>query len=72
MDELAEFLLSKQVPADVVECFKEHGINGKTFLLLTEDHLKEIAPRIADRVNLKTIASDEQVSFVRLVVKLAS
>ena len=60
--ELAKFLLSKQVPADIFECSKEHGIDGQTFLLLSEDHLKEIAPRIVDRVSLKSIASDEQVS----------
>lgn len=62
VDDLAEFLLSKQLSVDIVYSFKEHGIDGQTFLMLTEDHLKEIAPRIADRVNLKTIVSGEQVS----------
>lgn len=59
---LADFLLSKGVPTDVVENFKTHGIDRGLFLSMSEDHLKEIAPRIVDRITLQKIASDELVS----------
>ena len=69
--ELTEFLLSKDIPVDVVENFKVHGINGQAFLQLSEDHLREVAPRIVDRLNLKGIASKAQVSVRKSPVKFA-
>ena len=62
MSELADFLLSKGVPTEVADNFKMHGIDGGLFLSMSEEHLKEIAPRIVDRITLKKIASDELVS----------
>lgn len=61
VEDLAGFLLSKGVPSDIIESFKEHGINGQTFVQMSEEHIKELAPRIVDRVNLKKIASNDKV-----------
>ena len=61
VEELGEFLLSKDIPQGVVD-IKMHGVNGETLLLMTSEHLKEISPRIVDRISLEKIVLDEKVS----------
>ncbi len=62
--ELGDFLLSKHIPQDVVDNINEHGVNGETLLIMTSEHLKEISPRIVDRISLEKIVSDEKVSWL--------
>ena len=62
VEELGEFLLSKDIPQGVVDNIKMHGVNGETLLLMTSEHLKEISPRIVDRISLEKIVLDEKVS----------
>ena len=52
MEVNCDFLLLKGVSQDVLDNFNQHGINGSTFLEMNEEYLKEVAPRIADRINL--------------------
>lgn len=46
-----------EFPEAVVDGLRENGINGALFLQLTTEELKELAPRIADRVALRQIQS---------------
>ena len=59
-------LASKGISQEVIKNFEEHGINGEVFQCLTQDpdYLKELAPRIADRVILRKLVerSGEKVS----------
>ena len=43
----------------MAENFQEHGIDGETFLLMSDDELKEVAPRMADRMKLKKLRDVE-------------
>lgn len=56
---LVQFLSSKNLGSGVVDNFKENGISGEAFLLMDEDHLKEVAPRLLDRIYLKEIQMSE-------------
>ena len=53
VQELCGLLCPKGISEDVAENFQEHGIDGETFLLMSDDELKEVAPRMADRMKLK-------------------
>jgi hypothetical protein len=47
-----------QIPSisdEVLERFKEHEIDGSVFLELNDEYLREIAPRLGDRLKLKRI-----------------
>lgn len=68
VQDVCDMLLLKSVSQDVVNNFEKHGINGEVFICLTQDaeYLKELAPRISDRVMLKklvdtTISTNETV-----------
>ena len=66
VEEVCGLLATKEISQDVINNFEEHGINGEVFLCLTQDpeYLKELAPRIADRVILKKLVDQgsEKVS----------
>ena len=46
-----------EFPEEVVDALRDNGISGSLFLQLTTEELKELAPRIADRVALRQIQS---------------
>ncbi len=52
---LANFLIEKGFSEDIVFAFEENGIDGETFCDMSDSHMKEVAPRIAERVKLKRI-----------------
>lgn len=58
---LLDFLLSKEVSQDVLNSFEHHGIDGAAFLEMNDEHLKEVAPRIGDRIALKKLLSESKV-----------
>ena len=60
IDDLADYLLLGGISGDTVDKLKDHGVGGDTLLEMTDEHLKEVAPKIADRVNLKKIVSAKQ------------
>ena len=49
-------------PEGVIGALRENGINGSLFLQLTADELKELAPRIADRVVIRELQSTVRVA----------
>ena len=49
-------------PEGVIGALRENGINGSLFLQLTADDLKELAPRIADRVVIRELQSTVRVA----------
>lgn len=55
---LSDLLLSKGLPQDVQDSFFQHG---ETLLEMNEDHLKEVAPRIGDRITLSKLIAGERV-----------
>lgn len=57
-----------EFPEAVVEGLRENGIDGSLFLQLTTEELKELAPRIADRVALRLIQSTVSCSGIMLQV----
>ena len=62
-EDFLEFLLSKNFSTDVVESFRENGVDGTTFLHMEDEHFKEVAPRVVDRINLKKLQSSYMVSY---------
>lgn len=53
--ELTEFLLENRISEDVADTFTKNEVTGECFLLLTEMEIKELAPRIGDRVKLRQL-----------------
>lgn len=51
-------------PESVLDAFRDNGINGSVFLHLSTQELKELAPRIANRVALRQIVGGEDVNSV--------
>ena len=50
--------VKEQIPSisdEILERFKEHKIDGSVFLELNDEYLREIAPRLGDRLKLKRI-----------------
>lgn len=50
--------LKKEIPSlsdDILDCVITHKIDGETFLELNDEYLKEIAPRLGDRLKLKKL-----------------
>ena len=48
-------------PEAVVDNLRDNGISGSVFLQLSAEELKELAPRIADRVALRELQSTVRV-----------
>ena len=50
--------LKKQIPSvssDILEAIIFHKLDGETFLGLNDEYLREIAPRLGDRIKIKVI-----------------
>jgi len=52
-----------EFPEAVVDGLRENGVNGSLFLQLSTEELKELAPRIADRVVLRQIQSAVRIMY---------
>ena len=64
--------LKEQIPSiteELLEKFKEHEIDGSVFLELNDEYLREISPRLGERLKLKRIITralnSSLVSYVR-------
>jgi len=55
VDTLAEFLVSKGIRNLLAAEFRRNLVSGSVFLKLTEEDLKELAPLIGERVQLREI-----------------
>ena len=62
--------MREQIPSisdEILERFEEHKIDGSVFLELNDEYLREIAPRLGDRLKLKRIiAKANPVSWIIL------
>lgn len=72
VDALVDVLEAKGVPLEVAQNFRNHEINGEAFLMMTDDHLKEVAPKIGDRITLQklqrsTSGSEESANQVSML-----
>lgn len=63
VEDLLNFLSFKNIPSDVLENFSKNGVDGTTFLLMEDEHFKEVAPKIVDRINLKKVQNNYKVSY---------
>ena len=64
--ELSDFLLKNGISRSVVDNFTTNEVTGECFILLTEMEIKELAPRIGDRVKLRQlITKNQQVSHFK-------
>lgn len=65
VEDFVEYLGAKEFGDDVLDSFKSNGIDGESFLAMEEQHFKEVAPRIVDRIKLKKIQVElSKVSFL--------
>ena len=63
VDELSAHLLEKGFHLELVASFSRNRIDGATFIDLSEDDLKDLAPVIGDRVNIrKLLAKTREVN----------
>ena len=55
VEELSEFLMSKELDDDIVETLSRNKIGGKEFIALTGDLLREMFPIIGERLKVKEL-----------------
>ena len=70
--DLAKVLLEKGFSGDIATAIEEHGIDGETFCEMTDTHLREIAPRIGDRVKLKQVQDSERCAANKVLLNQKS
>ena len=64
VDELVDYLEAKGVSEGVVRNFETNRVSGNAFLRLTEDDLRELAPLIGERTNVRELLKQsKQVCF---------
>lgn len=68
IDEMHDFLAKNSVSAEVLAFVRDNGVTGSVFLELTGDDLKEMAPRLADRVVLRKIQNSADESVEKEVI----
>ena len=62
-------LLEEHRIAEVVDAILDNEVTGECFLLLTEQEIKELAPKIGDRVKLRQLISKCEVSSCGMLLK---
>ena len=56
----SEDLLSKGIPQDVIDNLQGHAVDGESLIAMNNDNIKEVAPRIVDRIKLGKVISELQ------------
>ncbi len=64
VDTVVELLAGKGVSSEVVENFRINKISGQALLRLSEEDLKELAPLIGERIEVRTIIEDYRYNKV--------
>ena len=67
VNDLFDLVLESGVTSEVADKILEHGITGEIFSAMTEEEIKEVAPKIADRVALKKLRVDKPVSSTKVI-----
>ena len=60
------YLKERSVSDDVLEKILEHKIDGEVFLSLNDEHLREIAPLLGDRLKMKRVISETIAKFTNV------
>ena len=60
-EDLGTYLLSKGIPQDVIDNLQGHAVDGESLIAMNNDHIKEVAPRIVDRIKLGKVISELKV-----------
>ena len=67
--ELGKLLEEHRIAEEVVDAILDNEVTGECFLLLTEQEIKELAPKIGDRVKLRQLISKCEVSSCGMLLK---
>ena len=67
VQDLSDLVLESGITVEVADNILEHCINGEMFLSMTEEEIKEVAPKISDRISLKKLQrKDKPVSSTKV------
>ena len=61
VEQLCQLLSDLQYSTELLQNVRENAVTGNVFLQLSDEHLKEIAPKLGDRVQS---LSDEQLKEI--------
>ena len=65
---LANFLVEKGFSREMATKFEENGVDGAMFGLMSDIHLGEVAPRICDRIKLKSLQEQGSISTDKVLI----
>ena len=66
LEDFGDFLLEKGIHEEVASLFISNRITGSAFLRLSEDDIKELTPRIGNRILVKELR--KEVSKVLYII----
>ena len=79
-EEIKQLLVTSGVSESVVGAIEEHGLTADTIFDLTDEDLKEIAPRLGDRIKVKKVlltmrnkvnnVRSKQSCYYNIIIKL--
>ena len=55
IEDVCKILVEQSVSEQIVQSFRSNGISGEIFESLTEENIKEVVPKIVDRVKVRNI-----------------
>ena len=58
MKQLCQLLSDLQYSTELLQNVRENTVTGNVFLQLSDEQLKEIAPKLGDRVRLKKLQTE--------------
>jgi len=58
VEKLCHLLSGLHYPIELLQNVREHAVTGDVFLQLSDEQLKEIAPKLGDRVPLKKLQAE--------------
>lgn len=58
LEDFGDFLLEKGIHEEVASLFISNRITGSAFLRLSEDDIKELTPRIGNRILVKELLKE--------------
>ena len=53
VEELCDLLSNKGLSEEVVQAIETNKVGGRSFLVLTDEHLKEMFPLVGERIAVK-------------------
>ena len=66
VEDLAQYLLDREVRTGLVVNFRKNLVNGAAFLQLTEEDLKELVPLVGERVLIRQLLKQSKlVCFIK-------